>query len=54
MSERLRTRKLQALATGNPSAVLTANVGCQAHLQAATELPVMHWIVALDRRFASD
>jgi glycolate oxidase iron-sulfur subunit len=31
-----------------PSAILTANIGCQTHLQGATALPVRHWIEALD------
>jgi Fe-S oxidoreductase len=30
------------------AAILTANIGCQAHLQGATALPVRHWIEALD------
>jgi glycolate oxidase iron-sulfur subunit len=24
--------------------ILTSNIGCQMHLQQATELPVKHWI----------
>jgi len=48
LSQRLRDNKLAALTGGMPSAILTANIGCQAHLQGATALPVRHWIEALD------
>jgi len=48
LSQRLRDNKITALTGGMPSAILTANIGCQAHLQGATALPVRHWIEALD------
>jgi len=48
LSQRLRDNKIAALTGGLPSAILTANIGCQAHLQGATALPVRHWIEALD------
>ena len=48
LSRRLQANKVAALESGRPAAILTANVGCQAHLQAATDLPVRHWIEALD------
>jgi glycolate oxidase iron-sulfur subunit len=48
LSQRLRDNKIAALTGGMPSAILTANIGCQAHLQGATALPVRHWIEALD------
>ncbi|MGH8660213.1 MAG: glycolate oxidase subunit GlcF [Burkholderiales bacterium] len=48
LSQKLLANKISALASGAPSAILTANIGCQAHLQTATELPVRHWIEALD------
>jgi glycolate oxidase iron-sulfur subunit len=50
LSGRLRANKLTALASGEPELIATANIGCQAHLQAATGLPVKHWIVALEER----
>jgi glycolate oxidase iron-sulfur subunit len=50
LSQQLRANKLAALATGEPEAVLTANIGCQAHLAAAADLPVVHWITALEAR----
>jgi glycolate oxidase iron-sulfur subunit len=49
LSRRLRDDKIAALSDGQPAAILTANIGCQAHLQGATELPVRHWIEELDR-----
>jgi len=48
LSRRLRDNKITALTSGAPAAILTANIGCQAHLQGATALPVRHWIEALD------
>lgn len=44
MSNRLRHNKLQALQQNQPDLIITANVGCQKHLQAATPTPVRHWI----------
>jgi glycolate oxidase iron-sulfur subunit len=48
LSQRLLANKLKALTAEAPTAILTANIGCQAHLQSATERPVMHWIEAVD------
>ena len=48
LSERLLANKIKALTEGAPSAIFTANIGCQSHLQSATDLPVTHWIEALD------
>ena len=48
LSQRLLVNKIAALENGAPTAILTANIGCQAHLQGATTLPVRHWIEALD------
>ena len=53
LSQRLRDNKIAALTSGTPSAILTANIGCQAHLQGATTLPVRHWIEALDDSLSS-
>jgi glycolate oxidase iron-sulfur subunit len=50
LSQRLLDNKIAALTSGLPAAILTANIGCQMHLQSATELPVRHWIEALDDR----
>jgi glycolate oxidase iron-sulfur subunit len=48
ISLELRRRKLAALASGEPQAIATANIGCLAHLQAGTATPVRHWIQLLD------
>jgi glycolate oxidase iron-sulfur subunit len=44
----LRARKLAALLNGEPSVIATANIGCLAHLQAASPVPVRHWIELID------
>ena len=44
LSMRLRERKLANLAAGGPEAIATANIGCLAHLQGASTVPVKHWI----------
>jgi glycolate oxidase iron-sulfur subunit len=48
LSQRLLANKIASLESGAPVAILTANIGCQVHLQAATALPVRHWIEALE------
>ncbi len=48
LSLRLRERKLAALHAGGPALILSANIGCLAHLQAGTGTPVRHWIEWLD------
>jgi len=44
LSQQLRERKLQALGTGTPAVIATANIGCLTHLQSGTQTPVKHWI----------
>ncbi|MGA8049926.1 MAG: glycolate oxidase subunit GlcF, partial [Burkholderiales bacterium] len=44
LSRELRSRKLASLGAGAPDAIATANIGCLAHLQAASDTPVRHWI----------
>jgi glycolate oxidase iron-sulfur subunit len=48
LAGKLRDNKIAALESGKPDTILTANVGCQAHLQGATNMPVRHWIELLD------
>ena len=48
----LRARKLAALHEGAPQAIATANIGCLAHLQAASATPVRHWIELVDEALA--
>jgi glycolate oxidase iron-sulfur subunit len=48
MATTLRDRKLAAIAPTAPDMILSANIGCIAHLQSGTATPVRHWIEALD------
>ena len=48
LSGELRTRKLENLTREQPQMILSANVGCLAHLQTGTTIPVRHWIEWLD------
>jgi glycolate oxidase iron-sulfur subunit len=50
ISKRLRDNKLTALTAGKPVGIASANIGCIAHLQAGTDLPIKHWIEWLDER----
>jgi len=47
-SFRLRERKLENLQRGRPAMILSANIGCLAHLEAAAAVPVRHWVEWLD------
>jgi glycolate oxidase iron-sulfur subunit len=48
ISERLLKRKLAALSIDEPEQIVTANIGCQLHLGAQSDVPVKHWIEVLD------
>ncbi|ESQ15882.1 MAG: glycolate oxidase subunit GlcF [Thiohalocapsa sp. PB-PSB1] len=48
LSGRLRASRLEALQQADPALIATANVGCQTHLQAASRVPVVHWIELFD------
>jgi glycolate oxidase iron-sulfur subunit len=50
LSGQLRERKLDALMKAKPDVVLSANIGCIAHLGAAARIPVRHWVEWLDER----
>ncbi len=45
----LRDRKLANLADTGADFIVSANVGCVAHLQSGTQTPVRHWIELVDR-----
>ena len=47
MADELRTRKLANLMRQAPSAIVTANIGCQLHLAARAAVPVRHWLEIL-------
>ena len=52
LAGQLRDRKLDALQSGKPEVILSANMGCLTHLQSGTDTPMMHWIEWLDARLA--
>jgi glycolate oxidase iron-sulfur subunit len=47
-SQQLLDNKLTALMVDNPVQIVTANVGCQMHLESKARVPVKHWIELLD------
>jgi glycolate oxidase iron-sulfur subunit len=49
LAQQLRRNKLANLTAHEPELIVTANIGCQTHLQEGSSLPVMHWIHLLDR-----
>jgi glycolate oxidase iron-sulfur subunit len=50
IATQLRARKLAALQAERPTRILSANVGCIAHLAGAAAIPVHHWIEWLDEK----
>jgi glycolate oxidase iron-sulfur subunit len=48
LSRQLRDNKLNALESGKPEVIVTANIGCQTHLDGAGRTPVRHWIELLE------
>ncbi|MEB0041482.1 MULTISPECIES: glycolate oxidase subunit GlcF [unclassified Pseudomonas] len=44
LSKQLRDNKMNALESGKPDMIVTANIGCQTHLDSAGRTPVRHWI----------
>ncbi len=50
LSRELRARKLENLERGRPEEILSANVGCMAHLETGAAMPVRHWIEWVDQR----
>ncbi|QBF27368.1 glycolate oxidase subunit GlcF [Pseudomonas tructae] len=52
LARQLRDNKLDALESGQPDLIVTANIGCQAHLDGAGRTPVRHWIELLDQALA--
>jgi glycolate oxidase iron-sulfur subunit len=44
IAKNLRDRKLEALQLARPDTILSANVGCIAHLRGASGVAVRHWI----------
>jgi glycolate oxidase iron-sulfur subunit len=49
LSRQLRDRKLENLQATGAGKIVSANIGCLAHLQSGTETPVQHWIELVDQ-----
>ncbi len=52
LSQQLLNNKVNALESGRPQCIATANIGCLMHLQNGTALPVKHWIEIIDERLS--
>jgi glycolate oxidase iron-sulfur subunit len=52
IAHELRDAKLASLAATGAGKIVSANVGCQSHLQSGTATPVTHWIELLDQLLA--
>jgi glycolate oxidase iron-sulfur subunit len=44
LAQRLLADKVDALESGQPDVLATANIGCLAHIQTGTRVPVRHWV----------
>jgi glycolate oxidase iron-sulfur subunit len=49
LSQRLLADKVEALKSGGPELIATANIGCQMHIATAAGIPVVHWLELLDQ-----
>ncbi|WP_347929617.1 glycolate oxidase subunit GlcF [Pseudomonas helvetica] len=49
LARQLRDNRLNALESGRPELIVTANIGCQSHLASAGRTPVRHWIELVDQ-----
>jgi glycolate oxidase iron-sulfur subunit len=56
LSQQLLANKVAALESGDPDVIVTANIGCMAHIEsglhASSGTPILHWIELLDRRLS--
>ncbi|HXN15768.1 MAG TPA: glycolate oxidase subunit GlcF, partial [Usitatibacter sp.] len=50
LSQRLLHDKVEALESGAPQSIATANIGCLAHIGSGSARPVRHWIELLEER----
>ena len=53
LSTQLRDRKVANLEATGAQEIVSANIGCQSHLQGGTDLPVRHWIEVIDQALAA-
>jgi len=54
LSYKLRDGKLAKLKAVGAEMIVSANIGCQTHLQSGADMPVRHWIELIDRLAAGD
>lgn len=52
LSYQLRDNKLNNLKATGATRIVSANIGCQTHLQSGTDMPVGHWIELIDKALA--
>ncbi|RSZ58534.1 glycolate oxidase subunit GlcF [Massilia atriviolacea] len=52
LAKELRDRKLANLQATGPEMIVSANIGCQTHLQSGTDTRVAHWIELIDQALA--
>ena len=52
LSQQLLENKLVALQKHTPEIIVTANIGCQLHLNTQAKTPVKHWIELIDESFS--
>ncbi len=50
LSQQLLANKIGALESGGPQTIATANIGCLAHIQSGTQVPVKHWVELVEAR----
>ena len=48
IARELLANKVDALESGKPDLIATANIGCLTHIQSAAHVPIRHWIELLD------
>ena len=53
LATRLRDNRLDALEAARPDLIVTANIGCQTHLNGAGRTSVRHWIELVDNRLVN-
>ena len=51
LAQQLLDNKLTALQRHQPELIVTANIGCQLHLQSRTGITIKHWIELMDESF---
>lgn len=53
LSQKLLDNKVKALLLENPERIVTANIGCQLHIESKSPVPVQHWIEIVAERLDS-